>query len=121
MSSSIHPDRSFEFYFPDLDTLLLVEEAEDRVVIRASRNSFSEQRKTFFLHELAAEGFIPDRYQWVSNFEANWSLVSWFVDASWVRVHESNTARTRKFMVRLLLSAAFCWLGMMAACLFGWI
>jgi hypothetical protein len=118
MKTKIHSDRSFEFYFPDLDTLVLVEDAEDKVIIRATRNTFSDQRKTRFLRHLAAEGFIPDRTEWVSNLESAWSRVHWLVDTSWVQFHEGNTARTRKFMIRLLIAAVLLWLGTMATFLF---
>jgi hypothetical protein len=121
MKPKVHSDRSFEFYFPDLDTLVLVEDAEDRVIIRATRNSFSDRRKTHFIRRLAAEGFIPDHYQWTSSVDSEWSQVCWMVDASWVRVHKGNTVRTRRFMIRLLASMALIWLGIMAAVLFHWI
>ena len=121
MKTKIHSDRSFEFYVSDIDTLLLVEDAEDQVVIRATRNTFSDQRKTRFLRQLAAEGFIPDRYQWVSSFESKWSQVCWVVDASWLKLHEANTVRTRRFMIRLLLGAGMFWLGLMLALFFHWI
>ena len=91
------------------------------MIIRATRNTFPEQRKTRFLRELAAEGFIPDRYQWVSSFESQGSPVSWLVDSSWMQLHECNTARTRKYMFRLLFSAALLFLVLMSAILLHWI
>ena len=53
--------RSFEFCFIHLDyTLVRVEELEGRVTIRATADTFSRRRKTSFIRELAAEGFISD-------------------------------------------------------------
>jgi hypothetical protein len=121
MKTKIHPDHSFEFYFPDLDTQLLVEEIEDKVVIHASRNTFSDQRKARFLRHLAAEGFIPDEHQWFSGFKSQGSQVCWLVDTSWVGVPKAIIVRSRNFMIRLLISATLLWLGLMAAVLFHWI
>ena len=45
MPTDTTPPHSYEFYFPDLDTLVLVESAADDVSIRATRNTFSRQRK----------------------------------------------------------------------------
>ena len=121
MRPKIHSDRCFEFYFPDLDTLVLVEDAGDRVIIRATRNSFSDRRKAYFIRRLAAEGFIPDHFQWTSSLNSEWSQIGWFVDTSRVRAHKGDTVRTRRFMIRLLASMALIWLGIMAAVLFHWI
>ena len=55
--------RQFEFCFPNLDTLVLVEEFDDCLLIRATRNTFSEERKIRFVHELVAEGFVSESYK----------------------------------------------------------
>ena len=108
-------EKKFEFCFPHLDTLVLVEESEDEVVIRATRNTFSEQRKIRFIHELAAEGFISDSYQQVSSLEsASWLRVRWLKDASWLKLDAAQVARTRTIMVRLLLGSAVLWSTTMA-------
>jgi hypothetical protein len=64
--------RSFDFYFHDLDTTVVVEDAEDAVLVRASRDAFTPRRKLNFIRELAAEGFIADCFR----------RVRWLVDAS---------------------------------------
>src|SRR5947209_10934805 len=92
--------KQFEFYFPDIDTRVLVEEGEEEVVVSATRNAFSELRKTFFIRELAAEGFIPDEYQGFSGFGAvTWLRVRWLVDTSWVKANEVHAALARRFMM----------------------
>ena len=59
--------KDFQFYFADLDNIILVECHEDETVtVRASKNNVPEPRKLLFIHKLAAEGFIPDNYQWFS-------------------------------------------------------
>jgi hypothetical protein len=59
------PER-FTVYIPDLDNCVLIENNPDGVVIRATRDNFSDTRKTFFIRHLATEGYIPDQYQWFS-------------------------------------------------------
>jgi hypothetical protein len=106
--------RSFEFYFSGLDTLVQVEDLAGKIVIRASRNTFSEERKARFIRELAAEGFIPDHYQWLAPAGREPAQgVRWLVDVSCFRPDKTLAAGTRRFMVRLLSSAALLWLLMM--------
>jgi len=110
--------RQFEFCFPDLDTLVLVEEFNERLVIRSTRDTFSEKRKICFIHWLASEGFISESYQWYSDSEsAKWLRVQWWIDYSWLKLDATQIARTRRFMVGLLIGAGLLWLGMMAALL----
>ena len=59
MKTLVRPNRQFEFCFPNLDTLILVEESDDEVVVRATNNSFSERRKVQFIRELAAKDSFP--------------------------------------------------------------
>ena len=101
-------NRRFEFQFPDVDTRILVEDLENAVVIRASRDSFSEQRKQRFIRELAAEGFIADCFQWSCRG------VRWLVDASCARPIRAITARTNRFMIRLFVCSVLLWLMLMA-------
>ena len=56
----------FRLYLPDLDNHVLIETSADGVVISATRDNFTNQRKKFFIRQLAAEGYIPDRYEWFS-------------------------------------------------------
>jgi hypothetical protein len=112
------PPRSYEFYFPERDTLVLVEASPVEVTIRASRDTFSERRKRCFIHELAAEGFIPDDYEWHSlAVTATSRGAHWRVDPSWLRADEAARACARRFMVRLLAGGCLLWLGLMATLL----
>jgi hypothetical protein len=104
----------YHFCFPALDTLLQVEETGGEVTVRASRNSFSEVRKTHFIHELAAEGFIPEQFQWLYPTAASAvGGVRWLVDHSCFRPDGAQTVRTRRVMVRLLGAAGCFWLVLM--------
>lgn len=105
----------YEFCFSNLDTLVQVEEAKGHVVVRASRDTFSERRKACFIRELAAEGFIPDEYRWFTlTSPASFHRVRWLVDVSCFRPAQAVIAHTWRLMVRLQLSAVILWLIMMA-------
>jgi len=115
MKTNVSAPRTFEFCFPRHDTLVLVEDAGGEVLIRATRDTFTEERKLAFVHELAAEGFIPDRYLWCSTINQHDILgVRWLVDYSWLALNEAMLARTRRFVVRLLVASALAWLALMA-------
>jgi hypothetical protein len=114
MKSTASPPPVYEFYFPDVDTLLQVEETEGAVVIRATRDSFSDRRKASFIRELAAEGFIPDSYSWLARDAAPSTLgIRWLVDFSWVRLPVAALAETDRMIVRLLAGGFLLWLGLL--------
>ena len=112
---------SFEFCFPKLDTLVCVENGPDEVVIRATRATFSEEQKAYFVRELAAEGFIPVDYKWFSERSSFSGLpvVRWLVDCSWWTLSPNAVARTRRFMIRTLVGGALLWLLLMTCVIFG--
>ena len=106
--------KEFEFYFPDIDNLVLVQCEEDgSVTIRSTKDNISEKRKMFFIHELAAEGFIPDHYQWFSGSTMGSMSVHWIKDCSWVKIPEKVTRRSNHFMSLLLAGACLFWVAMM--------
>jgi hypothetical protein len=94
----------FEFAFPRLDTLLLVEVADAGVTIRATRDTFSPRRKACFVRELVAEGFIPEEFQWfqVEGAHSCHRGVRWLVDVSWLGIDEAMMARTHRGMMKFL-------------------
>ena len=113
LSEAVIPARQ-EFYLPELDNLVLVENRDGAVVIRATRDNFSERRKAFFIRELAAEGHIPDRYEWFAESGADEFLgVQWIVDRSWLKLDAEMRRRTTRFMRRLLLATGGLWLVIM--------
>ena len=114
MKTGFPSTRKFEFYFHDRDTLVQVESSARTVVVRASRDTFSEQRKSSFVRELAAEGFIPDGYQWFSLAGPDSYLgVRWLVDISWLELPEIVLAQARRFMTGLLVGATLLWLAVL--------
>ena len=105
----------YDFYFPEVDVHVRVENNPDEILLRASSPNFSDRRKAVFIRHLAAEGFIPVQYRWLAEFSAaGFSGIRWIVDASWLVIHPELTRRTRRFMRALLLTAGCLWLGMLA-------
>jgi hypothetical protein len=107
--------RQFEFYFPELDNSVLVETCGDYVTIRAARDNFPEQRKPFFVRELAAEGHIPDFYEAFTDGPMDGSEgIEWVLDRSWLKIAPWWRRRADRFMRRLLVCSVVCWLIMMS-------
>lgn len=96
--------KEFEFYFSDLDNMLRVQCGEDgRVIVQCTQDNVPEKRKTFFIRELAAEGFIPDEYQWFSGTTTESLRVQWVKDWSWVKVPETMGGRSVKFLLAVFV------------------
>jgi len=111
---------SFEFCFPQLDTLALVENQRDEVVIRLTRDTFPEERKLCFIRELAAEGFIAEEYRWFST-ETSFSprRVNWLLERTWLIPCPLMIAQTRRSMAGMLVGGFLLWLALMTAVLSG--
>ncbi len=93
------PTRS-QLYIPDLDNHILIENNADEVVISATRDNFSENRKIFFIRHLSAEGYIPDRYKWFSELaESGFFGVKWMVRAA-AREEKTALRFLRKWLTR---------------------
>jgi hypothetical protein len=102
---------SFEFCFPKLDALLLVEETDGEVVIRASRNKFSDERKARFVRYLASEGFIPESYRFHPLAESGSFMgVRWMVDISWLKPDPALAANAQRSIIRVLAGGGLVWL-----------
>jgi hypothetical protein len=97
MRTQIAVTQKFELYVRDLDNHVLIENSAGGVVISATRDNFSDQRKTFFIRHLAAEGYIPDRYEWFSEPSADGFFgVKWITGAS-ASEHEPLPRHPRKY------------------------
>src|SRR5690349_20134303 len=89
--------KAHKFYFVKLDCLVRVESRGNTVVIRASRDNFSERQKVFFVRHLAVEGFIPDDFQRYSEGRSRPELrLHWCVDQSWVHTDCALREKTRR-------------------------
>jgi hypothetical protein len=116
MKTTLTSPLCYEFGFPQLDTSVLVEVAGDDVVVRASRDSFSPTRRAAFVHELAAEGFIPEEHLWFdSTAPGGFHGVRWLVDPTWLEVPVAATRIARRFMLRLFAGTGLLWVALMAA------
>ena len=111
VKSTLVQPRFVEFAFPHLDTLIEVETNADRVIVRATRDRFSEPRKRSFIRQIAAEGFIPAEYEWapIRSVPAE-GAVQWMVDISWLKLTEAILAPSRRFMSQLLVGGVVMWL-----------
>jgi hypothetical protein len=114
---------SYEFNFPQMGTRLQVEELGGEVTIRATRDTFSLQRKISFIRELAAEGFIPDDFMWLSitDADAPGRGVVWLVDSSWLKLDENDIARARRILNKALAAAFLLFAFEMALVLVGFV
>jgi hypothetical protein len=123
MKSLQEKPRSYEFNFPHLGTRLQVEEIAGEVIVRATRDTFSTQRKVSFIHELAAEGFIPDDFIWLSDANAgiHGRAVVWLVDSSWLKLDDNDIARARRILNKALAGALILFAFELALVLVGFV
>jgi hypothetical protein len=105
--------KEYQFYLPDLDNIVLVKcESDGTVTVRATKGNCSEERKGAFIRRLAAEGFIPDEYQWLSDRVDESKGVRWIKDHSWLEISPAVTKRSNAFMKKLLIGAGLFWIAM---------
>jgi hypothetical protein len=101
----------YQFCFPELDTLIEVDAREAQVIIRATRDTFSERQKRWFIRELVAEGFIDEGYGWWEEFGIGaLPRVLWQVDYSWLEPNQTLAASARRFMLGLFGGITILWL-----------
>ena len=93
---------------------LVIENRADGVLIHAARDNFSPRARTCFVRYLAAEGYIPARYEWVAEIEkGGCSGLKWTVENSpgW-SIAEARRKAARQ-VLRVILGASLVWLGLM--------
>ena len=96
------------------ENLILVENSEDSVVIRAARDNFSERKKVCFIRYLAAEGFISDEFQgFGKSGSRRTTSISWVVDQDPLKCESAQLKRADRFMIQLFISASALWLALM--------
>ncbi len=91
----------FELSTHNPTNLVVIENQRKTVLVRAAHNNFSERRKAFLIRQLAAEGYIPDRYEYFTEEEPI-AGVTWVIDRSLMFIGPEATRRTRRFMHRLI-------------------
>jgi len=87
------------------------------VWILAARDNYSPRDKLVFIHYLAEEGFIPDRYRTFSiGIEGAGAGLKWLVEQPRMGSNNPGTAqRANAFMIRLLTFAFSLFLIQIAA------
>jgi hypothetical protein len=93
--------------------LIVVENSEERVVIRAPGKNFSEREKDCFIRYLAAEGFISDEFEHFRKSGWNGTSITWAVEQSRVKCESIRLRRADRFMIQLFISASVLWLALM--------
>jgi hypothetical protein len=113
----------YEFTTRRPDNFVEVEvTAEGDVTIRLARDNLNAPRKAAFVRHLAAEGFIPDRFLFLSDNEllgVTWELNA--ADAALGEGRERDSERRARLVLTMVL---LVWGGVLAACLLyflGWV
>ncbi len=96
------------------ENLIVVENSGDSVVIRATRDNFSEREKVCFIRYLAAEGFISDEFEHFRKSDWPGTSITWVVDHRWVRRKPAYLQRVDRFMIQLFVFASILWLAQMS-------
>lgn len=113
MRVQIVPEKT-ELSLGNPENLLLIENNEGGVVIRAARDNFSERGKACFIRYLAAEGFISVEFERFPRTASHASTsITWAVDQSWVKRDYAVRQRANRFMIRLFIVASALWLAFM--------
>jgi|SRR6516165_10449651 hypothetical protein len=104
-----------ELSFSRPENQFLIENHADGVRIQAARDNLSAQQKLFFVRYLAAEGYIPERYQWFADPQSGaYSGLEWNVDNSWLARTDEAQRRALRQIVRVLWCATLLWLALMS-------
>src|SRR5262245_59392702 len=105
------PPKRTEFRVRNPENVIVVENHQDFVAIRAAEDNFSTRRKLFFIRYLAAEGYIPARFERMPFAEVEGSP-----DLVWRRYHAAR--RKHQYPSRLPDRLMFQLLGI---CLLVWL
>ncbi len=93
--------------------LVVIENFDESVIIRAQRDNFSPREKACFIRYLAAEGYIPEIYQWFADPDSECSLhATWIVNEGRVAVKRSSNKALRQIL-RIIGCAGLVWLVLM--------
>jgi hypothetical protein len=94
-------------------SLVSIENHKDNVIIRAGRDDFSSREKAFLVRYLADEGFIPERYHWLTDPDSEWSpRLTWIADRSKSPVGASRGKALRQVLL-VIGCASLIWLALM--------
>jgi hypothetical protein len=110
----VFPERT-QFSLSHPQNFLLIENQGDKVIIRAARDNLSPGAKVCFVRYLAAEGYIPGKYQWLVDNGAQFnSGLSWLFDDSWIAVPSGSAHRPLRQVIHVIFYASLIWLALMS-------
>jgi hypothetical protein len=90
---------------------LRIETQAGGIVIHSARGDFSPREKSLCIRYLAAEGFIPERYEWFADPE--FCGLTWLVDSSWITQKSEPHLKALGQIVGVLLCALLFWFALM--------
>jgi hypothetical protein len=93
------------------ENVIVIENHGDHVLINASEDNFSTRRKLFFIRHLAAEGYIPGRFERIAFAEVEDSPeLIWRVDEATGRKRATRSRVSDRLMFRLFGLSLLLWL-----------
>ncbi len=99
------------------ENIIVIENHREGVTMRAAYDNFSMRRKAFLVRQLAAEGYIADRYEACT--EDTWPRsLDWMIDRSLLVMGPQARRRSRRAMQRLILGACALWIAEMTLLVF---
>jgi hypothetical protein len=108
--SEVVISKPIKLSFARLENQFVIENQTDGVHIRAARDNLSPREKLFFMRYLAAEGYIPERYLWFADTNAEWySGLRWTVDAD----NHGRQGQSLRQLLRVLACATLVWVALM--------
>jgi len=92
----------------------LIQNISGNVIIRAARDNFSSCRKVSFIRYLAAEGYIPDRFESLRSIRSEaGDALRWIIAPQLLEPAISPEKQTNAFMWRLIAEAILLWVGLL--------
>ena len=109
MPTRLKLPETFEFTTHNPPNLIVVENSEHQVLFRAAEDNFSDRRKAFLIRQLAAEGYIPDVFETLTEYSRVPGL-TWVIDRSLFILSPEAKRRNHRFMLRLVVGGCVLWL-----------
>lgn len=111
IEGQVLPPNRTEFHVRSPDNIIVVENRGDRVFIEALEDNYSTRRKLFFVRHLAAEGYIPIRFERIgfADIEDSPDLL-WTVGQTPCRKRLAPSRASDRLMFRLFGLSLLLWI-----------